>query len=701
MLQRCLLPTACCLSLALVARLGAQCSDPVPPRNGFPVRVDKDFSITFSDAYRTKANTAQPEATPGPCGWPLAVLVPGLSENRSTPSYDAGALSSQGFFVVTYDVRGQSEALALNPGVGSRLWAIDEWIDLAEIIEWAAASHPGKVDKDRVGVFGNSQGGLHAWAAAAYSGKQLPANPRRSKPFPTIKAAVPRFFMPTTVNVFTPDTTSFNLHLPALAYEISNPIALLDIAYRRQLEGLLDGDDPAALATYLRQVPGQDFAGELKTSQVPILAVLSWRDTWSDPNGVFSLLASMPATTPKRLFLTTGYHGLPLNNRELLRHILMTESWFRRFLKNDPDPIELGPPILSSVLPADYATYADVTSLWRQRADVAWPPPNVAEQRWHLRSQARLTRDAPAKTEGHDEVKNTVLNSYSVRSWHADGGSVANVLQNVPLSSFSYTTPAFTEDVEIAGLPVVSLAVQPASRNFLIGVRLLSVSPSQATHVLTTGAAATRLTATPQPMRLRVELGALGCVLPQGYALRLEVRNHDIQKALASETFRRLPIFETTSVRVEHHEDALSWLDLPLRPRVAPDIATAAVAISVSDPSTQPFLLRSSPAYKNGLYVVLLGASGQGPPLTLPDSSKIWLAPDVLTTVFAGMVNGPMLVDFAGVLDSQGEGRCRLDLRPIAPLPPGIIGVFLQVVPFFYTARHGFEGGAPIRLRFY
>ena len=43
---------------------------------------------------------------------------------------------------------------------------LDEWIDMFEIIEWAIATYPGLVDRNRVAVYGTSQGGWHAWAAA-------------------------------------------------------------------------------------------------------------------------------------------------------------------------------------------------------------------------------------------------------------------------------------------------------------------------------------------------------------------------------------------------------------------------------------------------------------------------------------------------------------------------------------------------------
>ena len=175
------------LALALATLFGpaplasGQCTDPPAPRSGFQRIFEKDKPVTYSDGYKTLANVLYPDATPGSCGWPVLVLVHSLNASRNTPSAEAVGLAAAGFMVVTYDVRAQGDARGNNPGKGSKLWALDEWIDLAEIIEWTGSTYPGKADLSRVAVFGDSQGAMHSWAAAAYSGRTLPPNSRRTK----------------------------------------------------------------------------------------------------------------------------------------------------------------------------------------------------------------------------------------------------------------------------------------------------------------------------------------------------------------------------------------------------------------------------------------------------------------------------------------------------------------------------------------
>jgi predicted acyl esterase len=478
-------------------------------------------------------------------------------------------------------------------------------------------------------------------------------------------------------------------------------VVQLESSYRSKLAGYLDAGDATGLDAYLRTIAGKDFLPQLRTTPVPTLAIAAWQDVWMDPSGVLAAFTSLPATTPKRLFLTTGQHGTPVNDRELQRQIRLTQSWFERFLKDHHEPVELGPPILASLAPADRAGYADRSNLWRQRAEVAYPPADVRAQRHYLRSRGRLRPEAASKGEVYDVVQNTVASGYTPRSFQADGGSPSLVLKKVPLSRFGYETEALDEDLELAGFPKVSLALEPSARNFLIAVRLVAIAPDDSERVLTSGARLVRLASSPAPMRLAFELGAVGTVVPRGYALRLEVGNHDLHQALATDVFRRLPHFGNSTVRVVHDGNSeQSWLELPVRDRVQPDLASASAAISVTAPGTQTLVVRSSLDWKGSAYIVVLGLSGQGPPVPLAQGSRLWLVPDDLTLALMGVVNRPGLEGFLGVLDAQGRATSRLDLGRLPSLPVDLVGQFLQICPIVAGPALGPTAGAGIRLRF-
>ena len=675
----------------------AQCNDPRPPRSGFKFRFDKDQTLTFSDGYKTLANVLVPDVAPGPCGWPLLVLVHGLSGSRNTASLEAGALVTQGYVVIQYDVRAQGDARANNPSKHSTLWALDEWIDMADAIDWVAARYPGKVDKDRVAVFGDSQGGVHAWAAAAYSGKTLPPNSRRTK-FPKIVCVAARFFSPDPIAEFVPDGTAFHARLLPFAFKATNPIVSLDPAYRKKLARYIDNDDPAGCAAWLRSIPGKDFVGGLATSKVPVLSLQAWQDTWGPANRALAAMATMPKTTPRRLYMTTGEHGTPLNLNQTLRRVFLTETWFRRHLKRGLEPAEKGPPFVTALMPTG-ANYSDPTSLWRHRDEGAFPATESREQRYYLRFSGKLTTSKPGAGEALDVVDNQVAASYDARAFEANP-RLASVVKKIPLSSIAYSTAPLAADLEFGCVPKVSVYARPNASKFLVAARLSVVSPNNKLRVLATGAIGIRQKAGPVPQRVVFSLSPTAFVVPAGHRLRVEIRNLDLQMPLNVESFRRAPFFNSSTVRLEHTKLHPSWIALSVRPRVKPEIMTADTTISVTNPGVQHFKIRSSAEWKNTFYVVLLGFSGQGPPVRFPNGSKLWMVPDQATVGFVQAINMPILANFGGVLDAQGSASCSLALGFLGKLPLGVVGSFVQVAPTFFTFDRGFEPGTPVRLRF-
>jgi hypothetical protein len=70
-------------AIGLTASLLAQCTDPPLPAAGFATTAALDQLVTYSDSYRTRVDVRWPTAAPGPCGWPLLVLVHGWPANKN------------------------------------------------------------------------------------------------------------------------------------------------------------------------------------------------------------------------------------------------------------------------------------------------------------------------------------------------------------------------------------------------------------------------------------------------------------------------------------------------------------------------------------------------------------------------------------------------------------------------------------------
>jgi predicted acyl esterase len=690
------------LIASLVAELAGQCPDPPTPPAGFPIAVVSDQLVTFTDQLRTRADLRHPAVAPGPCGWPLLIAVHGFPGTKAGPvGAQAAALAQLGYCVVTYDVRGQGSAIALNPGRGTTLMALEEWIDLFEIIEWAAAAHPGLVDLGRVGVLGISQGGAHAWAAAAWSGRTPPPNARRSAPFPVVRVAAPTVMVPSHSDAATQDGTAFINAWANLAYAPPGPMAVLDSSLQATMRAYMQADDPAGMHAWMRSDPGRDFQHLLTSSTTAVFTTMAWHDESMAPNSALRALASMPATTPKRAFLTTGLHGTPTNTYEAARADRLREAWFARFLKGSAEPVELGPPVLSALLPANRADYLQSAALWRHRADADLALSSATPTTYYLRQGAALSTAAPSSNEPPEAVLHSVPAGYDLNSWRADGAgqNLSLALSRIPLSSHAYLTAPFAVDTELAGIPRLLLEVTPNHTRFQLTARLEVVPPTGTPQVIAQGGVGVRQSLGPAPASVAIELSATACVIPVGGRLRLSVRNHSLVIPAATEIFRYMPFFVSSRVDLEHRLGAASRLLLPLRGTPSLDLTTTATEIAL--PTPLPIALRvQSSASRAGLpYVLLASLLGQGPPLPLPGGDLLYLQLDGFSFELLGLAGSPLLPGFAGSLDANGRASASLQLNLLAPLPLELSGWNLHLAPLAIESGV-LRAGASRELRF-
>jgi predicted acyl esterase len=693
---RCLVPTV------LVACLTAQCVDPPAPAAGFAVTLAADQLVTFTDAYRTRADVRHPSAAPGACGWPLLVAVHGFPGSKAGPiAAMSASYAARGYCVVTYDVRGQGSGIALNPGRGTTLMGLNEWIDMFEVMEWAAAAFPGVVDRQRIGVLGISQGGAHSFAAAAWSGRTPPANPRRSAPFPVVRAVAPTVMVPSHTDAATLDGTAFVDSWAILAFAPPGPQLAMDAAFQAVMRAHVLASDPAGMRTWMRSDPGRDFQHLLPSSTTAVLATMAWLDETMNANSTLAAVQSMSAAAGRRVFLTTGNHGTPDNAYETARVDAVRRAWFERHLKAGTEPVESGPPVTSACLPSRPSEYLGANTLWRHRADPSFPPATATTTTYYLRQGAALATSPPTSAESPETIVHSVPAGYDVIAWRADGAgqNLALALARIPLSTATYETPPASTDVELAGIPQLTLEVTPQQANFLLAARLEVVVPGNPPQVVSQGGLGVRQAGGPAPAPVTIEMGATACVVPAGARLRLSVQNHYLGKAAATESFRYMPMFTSAQVALEHRPGAASRLQLPVRPTVRIDVATTATQVALAAPAPVNLDVRSATAHAGAAYWLVCSLSGQGPALALSATEQLYLAPDALTLAFLGASGSALLPGFAGVLDATGRANAALAFNLLAPLPSELLGARLHLAPL--ELQNGALGaGAPLELEF-
>jgi hypothetical protein len=350
---------------------------------------------TASDGYRARVEVLLPAAAVPACGWPLVAWVHPLGSDRIEQLPQAIGLAGQGFAVAVYDVRGQGDFLELNdPEVhGRTLNGLREIVDLAEVIEFVAASFPADIDGERVGVTGTSQGGWHAWVAAACSDRLLPANPWREEPFPAIDAAVARgndgspWFGGPGKTVFTDWERQLLFEEPDGVHWQPEELALARAAFL--------ADDPAALDAF----PGAfDHRPLLPTTQVPLMAHLAHQDSVFRSRAFVQNAASLPAGGPRRFTLGSGVHGAPANLLDdadfaWQRVLFLREHLAAESPSGDPPAlVAVEERWVSRVVPDASVALGSPEAVWDRRAFTQLPPAGFA---FYLTGGGGLALQAP------------------------------------------------------------------------------------------------------------------------------------------------------------------------------------------------------------------------------------------------------------------------------------------------------------------
>ncbi|MCB2204743.1 alpha/beta fold hydrolase [bacterium] len=125
-------------------------------------QVVRDTTLQMSDAVQLDAFYVYPLLPPPAEGYPAVLLVHGFAGSKDQLRATAIGLALQGYAVTGYSVRGQGASGGeFDFFTSGRILG-----DLRELI--AFTKNLPNVRSERVAVMGGSQGGLHAWNAAAY-----------------------------------------------------------------------------------------------------------------------------------------------------------------------------------------------------------------------------------------------------------------------------------------------------------------------------------------------------------------------------------------------------------------------------------------------------------------------------------------------------------------------------------------------------
>lgn len=675
------------VSLLVVATVASQApTRPVPPPGGHPTAIDLAVPVTYSDGYQSFGTLLRP-AGPAPAGgWPLVVHVHPLGQSQSYQFDLQSLISGQGYAVWSYDVRGQGLAYAANashPQRGTTLWGPIERCDLVEQIQFVAANPAwaGVVDATRIAIVGVSQGGAHAWSAAAWSGQSFRVPGRPTATMPTIACVAPSDFVADTCDDWVRHGMLFSTWWVE-AIDSNVPGLELDANWLQTCRSAFVAQDAAGLQAGFA-AEGRPLGSRLAQSSVPVFYAHAYHDLVDHPLTAVRQLEAM--TAPRRALLGTVGHDVPDNDAEREFRRALTLRWLHRWLWQELNEVEAEPRFTLAELPLDAAVRDAPQSLWNRVGvdGVATPP--TAPRHW-LHDDGGLRLAAPVAPQVDATVQQTIdpqATQFTPAQYLAQPAvrALPAVLAACPLSERVYTLTTSTE-TELAASATLHARLVPQSARWMLAASL-SVQPPQpgaAEVLLTADALASDQSVVGVAETRTLRLPPVAARIPAGSIVRLRLRNLWLRESPMQPRLEVAPLFHDFRVDVVHGDAAGSWLDLPLQP-VAPKLVVDRQWLDVAAPASITARLRGGAARAGLPYFAAVGLSGQTPGAiylnaTIPIDVD-WLAIESVastTPPFAGML---------GFLDPSGEATCGLDLTGI-PLPQGLNGYRFTFAAFVW-----------------
>ncbi len=274
-----------------------------------------DTTLAMSDGIVLDALYVLPNSAPPASGYPAVLLVHGFGGNKNGGRSTALAFARSGYASTAYSVRGQGASGGeFDFFTSERIRA-----DLQSMIDFTKALP--RVNPERIGVQGGSQGGIHAWMAAAYDMKvravaSFVANGRFHQNW---------------------------LESNALNWTFAMTIRTTDVRIRQELRDSLisamdDGD-----YSYMNQLLQAHSTRSMERSvTTPTAIYVSYHDGFFNPTAALEQFNNIPAR--KSIVLYPGGHSFPPDKETSDFVIELNRQWWEYWLKDNQDYAHIATP---------------------------------------------------------------------------------------------------------------------------------------------------------------------------------------------------------------------------------------------------------------------------------------------------------------------------------------------------------------------
>jgi ABC-2 type transport system ATP-binding protein len=491
-------------ALADVKEVPVQVPATQPTDSGDPVKLDGGLDYPTSG-----------------CPCPGVIINHGFTGKWTDSGSVARELAAHGYVVLRYSSRGFGKT----PGEVD-LMGPKETQDLLDAVHWLNdPNNPvvgGMVMHNRIGQFGGSYGGAHAWALAR-SGD------------PAVRTVIPTAtwsdiydaLLPNNVELLAYVNGFFATGWNPTAQPINNQQLSTQNNYsQNMLRWIAEANSGVGLDDLKQGAASRSVEGHYNQVKIPVFIIQGLNDGLFSANQAIDAYQALRRKVPTRLYL--GGIGHPPSESSLdspeAKHV-ETEvlDWFDRWLKGDKNGIEKRAPIEFSR--ADY-----FHNKWDGTTRSAKKLPVGPSQTFHLCGAALATAPCP------DATPRVAANNYGGAGWDEEPVTAEyaeQLNQSLGLPDTRQAPPTLVYDsaplnapFDTVGVPRLSLQVASTS-GYQLDPKLYDVAPDGTAKLLTRGAWSEPAASGALPHGAAFDMFGLSNLVPAGHRIRLQLQTAD------------------------------------------------------------------------------------------------------------------------------------------------------------------------------
>jgi ABC-2 type transport system ATP-binding protein len=476
-----------------------------PTDSGAPVKLDGGIDVPTSG-----------------CPCPGVIINHGFTGKWTDSGSVARELASHGYVVLRYSSRGFGKT----PGEVD-LMGPKETQDLLDAVHWLNdPANPvvgGLVTHNRIGQFGGSYGGAHAWALAR-SGD------------PAVRTVIPTATWSDIYNALLPNNVELLAYVNGFfatgwnptAQPINNQELSTENNYSQNMHRwVAEANAGVGLDDLKQGAATRSVAGHYNQVKIPVFLIQGLNDgLFSANQAIDAYQALRKRKIPTRLYL--GGIGHPPSESSLdspeAKHVEeQVLAWLDRWLKGDKNGIEKQRPIEYSR--ADY-----FHNKWDGTTRSAKRFPFGKARTFQLCNGKLSTTPCP------DALPAVATNNYAGAGWDEEpvtAGPAEDLKAGLGLPdtrsappTLVYDSAPLTQPFDMAGIPSLRLQIASTS-GYQLDPKLYDVAPDGSAKLLTRGAWSEAVGTGALPHAVSFDAFGLSNLIPAGHRIRLQLQTAD------------------------------------------------------------------------------------------------------------------------------------------------------------------------------